>query len=729
MRRLVEFPQAPFFSRELSWLAFNDRVLEEAADPTNPLLERLRFLVIVSTNLEEFFMVRLAALFRVSDRTKERDGIPVGRLLERIRAWVYDQKQRQALLFEDIRRELERAGLNIETGPSDLAKQVFEDRVLPHILPLRIPEQSSLPPVKGGKLYMLARVGKSRALVEIPPGVGRLHIVKSRHVFLVDKLIYTYKELLFRNQDVKEIFCFKVSRDAEIELDEDAEDPLAELEEGIKNRDQGAVVRLEVDSPNLHENVLWLQKQLSVTDDRLYQFSLPLDLKDFMRLPNMKSFKKLKFAYPDPKRPPQLPADLPGPKFFKALADNDILLHHPFISFDPVVELVRRASEDPKVKRICQTLYRTSGESPILEALKLAAQAGKKVTALVEIKARFDEANNIRWARELEKAGARVIYGTTEIKIHAKLTLVEREEGRGSRGYVHISTGNYHPKTARLYTDLGMITTTASYVEDARTLFDTFEKMDEEEDWDLLSQPEKFSGRFKTWVVAPAALHERIIGWIRSETANAKAGKPSGIRAKMNGLVESRVIQALYEASQAGVRVDLIVRGMCCLRPGVPGLSENIRVRSIVDKYLEHSRVFIFENGGERQIWMSSADWMPRNFFKRIELAVPVLNESMKTWILDEFWEYYIRDNVRARECTPEGEYVRVLPWGQPDVRAQFHFEKTTMPDFGKVKAARPSPAAPAPTPSPESPSPEGPKDPGADSAPASVPKPNSEPN
>jgi polyphosphate kinase len=709
MRRLVEFPSAPFFSRELSWLAFNDRVLEEAADPTNPLLERLRFLVIVSTNLEEFFMVRLASLFRMNDRTADRDGIPLGRLLERIRSWVYDQKQRQAALFEDIRLELAKAGLHIELGPSELAREVFEERVLPHILPMRIPEGSQLPPVKGGKLYMLAHAGKTRALVEIPPAVGRLHIVKSRHVFLVDRLIYTYKDLLFRNQEVKEIFCFKVSRDAEIEIDEDADDPLAEIEAGIRNRDQGAVVRLEVDSQMHSGSVVWLQKELGVNDDRMYQFSLPLDLKDFVRLTDMKSFKKLKHAYPQPKRPAQLPADLPGPKFFQAIAASEILLHHPFVSFDPVVELVRRAAADPKVKRICQTLYRTSGESPILEALKLAAQAGKQVTALVEIKARFDEANNIRWARALEKAGARVIYGTPEIKIHAKLTLVEREEGRGRKGYVHISTGNYHPRTARYYTDLGLITTSANFVEEARTLFDTFEKMDEAEDWDLLSQPERFANRFKTWVVAPTALHERIIGWIKNETENARAGKPSGIRAKMNGLVEGRVIEALYEASQAGVRVDLIIRGMCRLRPGVPGLSENIRVRSIVDKYLEHSRVFIFENGGDRKIWLSSADWMPRNFFKRIELAVPVQNEAMKAWIIDEFWETYIRDNVRARECTPEGEYVRVLPWGQPDVRAQFHFEKTEMPSYGKpapkLRPERPSPSAPSPVGSLESPS------------------------
>lgn len=729
MRRLVEFPDAAFFSRELSWLAFNDRVLEEAADPSNPLLERLRFLVIVSTNLEEFFMVRLAALFRQPDRAAERDGIPIGRLLERIRGWVYDQKQRQAQLFEDLRTELAKSGLKIELGASDLAREVFEERVLPHILPLRIPEGSALPPVKGGKLYMLALTGKTRALVEIPPAVGRLHIVKTKHVFLVDKLIQSYRELLFKNQEVKEIFCFKVSRDAEIEIDEDAEDPLAELEEGIKNRDQGAVVRLEVDSKSLTESVQWLQKQLQVSDDRLYQFSLPLDLKDFMRLPNMKSFKKLKFAYPEPKRPPQLPANLPGPQFFRALAANDLLLHHPFISFDPVVEMVRRAADDPKVKRICQTLYRTSGESPILEALKQAAQAGKQVTALVEIKARFDEANNIRWARALEKAGARVIYGTPEIKIHAKLTLIEREEGRGRKGYVHISTGNYHPRTAKLYTDLGMITTQPAFVEDARTLFDTFEKMDESEDWDLLSDPEKFSKRFKTWVVAPAALHERIISWIHQETKNAREGKPSGIRAKMNGLVESRVIEALYQASQAGVRVDLIIRGMCRLRPGVPGLSENIRVRSLVDKYLEHSRVFIFENAGDRRIWLSSADWMPRNFFKRIELAVPVLNEAMKTWITDEFWETYIRDNVRARECTAEGEYVRVLPWGQSDVRAQFHFDATTMPDFGKtpVKAPRPSPAAPLPSASPASPSQAEPPAQAAVAAPAGPQKPNPE--
>jgi polyphosphate kinase len=314
-----------------------------------------------------------------------------------------------------------------------------------------------------------------------------------------------------------------------------------------------------------------------------------------------------------------------------------------------------------------------------------AARAGKKVLALIEIKARFDEANNLKWARALEKSGVRVIYGTPDLKIHAKLTYIERKSQRAGdpqRAYVHIGTGNYHPRTARHYTDLAILSARPEYFTEAATLFDLFEKMDNEDDYSLLTRPEEFSNHFKLWAVAPAKLHERIVGWIDAETEHAKAGRPASIRAKMNGLVEESVIEALYKASQAGVKIDLLVRGMCCVRPGVPGLSENIRVRSLIDKYLEHSRVFIFSNGGNEQVWISSADWMPRNLFRRIELAVPVLDPKLASYLSEIYWPVYAKDNIKARECLSDGRYVRNYQLGSEIVRAQFEFEKLEVPNF-----------------------------------------------
>lgn len=702
MAFLLEHNSCRFFSRELSWLAFNDRVLEEAADSGNPPFERLKFLVIVSTNLEEFFMVRLPPLLRAAKQMSVRDGIPVERLLQRIREWVYAQKQRQAVIFDELYRELGKAGMTIEFHPTDLAREVFEERVLPNIVPQRIPEGDSLPVIKGGVVYVLAKHQNSHSLIELPPALPRIIIVKTKHVFLVDRLIQMYKDLLFKNLDVQEIFTFKVSRDAEITVDEDAEDMLQEIEDQIKSREQGQIMRVEIDSDTTTDSVRWLQNELKVAPELYYQLSLPLDLKAFFSIYNNKSFKKWKYNFPEPKRPTCLPANLPRQKFFKVLDKQDILLHHPFMSFDPVVELVTHAAHDPRVTRICQTLYRTSGDSPLLEALMAAAQAKKKVTALVEIKARFDEANNIRWARALERAGVNVIYGTPDIKVHAKVTYVERKQGTGKKGYVHISTGNYHPKTARSYTDIALITTHPAYCEDAKHLFDTFEKMEAADDYSPLTEAEAFSVGFKTWTVAPDNLHDRVIEWIDNETRNALLGRESGIRAKMNGLVEPSVIEALYRASSAGVKIDLMVRGMCCLRPGVPGLSENIRVRSLVDKYLEHHRFLIFENGGARQAWISSADWMPRNFFRRIELAVPILNPRIIAYLADCIWGEYDKDNVRMRECDPNGEYVRATPQGEEIHRAQFSFESFTVPDFSNEP---PSPKDNAPARSPESPS------------------------
>ncbi|MEO5667403.1 MAG: polyphosphate kinase 1 [Bdellovibrionota bacterium] len=698
MPKLIDNHQSRLFNRELSWLSFNERVLEEAADTSTPLLERVKFLAIVSSNLEEFFRVRVAALFRKAEELKvagkkvsshKRDGIELDRLLATIRSRVLEQKHRQAVAWEQVVMELAKSGLQIDQSRSQMALDIFEEKVLPHLAPLRITPDSKIPPIEGGKIHIVADHPNSFSLIPFPASLPRFFVARSKHILLTDQLIFLYKDLVFKNQEVREIFSFKVSRDADIDLTEDSIDYLDEVEEGIKSRDVGPIVRLEVDSVSLSPAVDWLQKQLSVPDERLYQISLPLDLRSLMPLAELKRNLKLRYHYPAARRPAVLPETLPRQRFFRILEQQDQLLHHPYSAFDPVVDLVRHASEDPKVTRICQTLYRTSGKSAILESLMVAAKNGKKVLALIEIKARFDEANNLKWARALEKAGVRVIYGTPDLKVHAKLTYIERKSLRATdppREYVHIGTGNYHPKTARYYTDIAILSSKPEYCSEARLLFDLFEKMDNEDDYSLLTRPEEFSANFKLLAVAPAKLHERIIEWIDAETEHAKAGRPASIKAKMNGLVEETVIEALYRASQAGVKIDLLVRGMCCVRPGVAGLSENIRVRSIIDKYLEHSRVFIFSNGGDDKVWISSADWMPRNLFRRVELAVPVLDPKLARYLSEIYWPIYAADNVKARECHSDGRYVRNFHLGTELVRAQFEFEKLEVPNFSPTK-------------------------------------------
>ena len=470
MPKMIDSEPSRIFNRELSWLGFNERVLEEASDSSTPLLERVKFLAIVSSNLEEFFRVRMAALFRKQEALKasgkkptpyRRDGFELDVLLATIRRRVMEQKHRQAVAYDQVVAELSKSGLTIEQQRSDLALEVFEEKVLPHLAPLRILPESRMPQIEGGKIHIIADHPNSFTLIPFPDKLPRFFVIKSKHIFLTDQLIFLYKDLVFKNQEVREIFSFKVSRDADIDLTEESLDYLDEVEEGIKSRDTGPIVRLEVDSVSLSPAVAWLQDRLQVPDERLYQISLPLDLRSLMPLSELKRNLKLRYPYPPARRPAVLPETLPRQRFFRLLEQQDQLLHHPYSSFDPVADLVRHAAEDPKVLRICQTLYRTSGTSSMLDSLVLAAKNGKKVLALIEIKARFDEANNLKWARLLEKAGVRVIYGTPDLKVHAKITYIERKGHRPGdpvREYVHIGTGNYHPKTARYYTDIGILT-------------------------------------------------------------------------------------------------------------------------------------------------------------------------------------------------------------------------------------------------------------------------------
>ncbi len=692
MPRLTDYKNSRYFSRELSWLSFNDRVLEEAADLSTPLLERIKYLAILSSNLEEFFMVRVAALVRLikTPNIKKsklwRDGYYVPDLLANIRLRAMEQKFRQAQVWEQFCLELARSGVYIEQKQSEHGKAIFEKEVLPLLKPIQVKKNAKIPLLRGGRIHFLARHKDHFSLIELPEELPRFFIHEEAHICLVDHLILAFQNSIFPQDEILEMFAFKISRDAEIDLAGDDDDFLEAFEEGLDDRNKGAVVRLEVDASSISPGVKWLEEKLEIHRDAVYQIDLPLDLKSLMPLSEIKTKKKFRYNYSKPRRPTSLKSGLKAHRFFKRIEENDQLLHHPFSSYDPIVDLLQFAAQDPKVKRICQTLYRSSKDSAALEALRQAAKNGKNVVALVEVKARFDERNNLKWARALEKAGAKVIYGTSDLKIHAKMTYIERDgrkAGDPSRHYVHVGTGNYHPITAKIYTDLGVMSSRKEYWKDAKKLFEYFELMDANEDYALLKE-QSFKDSFKNWVVAPAMLREKIIEWIGIEAENAKKGKPAYIRAKMNGLVEKSTIEALYAASAAGVKIDLLVRGMCCLRPGVPGLSENIRVRSIIDKYLEHSRVFIFENAGKPKVWISSADWMPRNLFRRVELAVPIVDPAISEYICETYWGIYSADNMKSRECLPDGRYIRDFSQREKNIRAQFVFEDLEVPSFPK---------------------------------------------
>ncbi len=692
MPRLTDQQQTRYFSRELSWLSFNDRVLEEAADTTTPLLERIKYLAILSSNLEEFFRVRVAALNRLVKSHKKtsnhlwRDDFFVPDLLANIRLRAMEQKFRQAQIWEQICLELARSGIYIEQKQTAHSRKIFENKVLPFLKPITIKETDELPLLKGGSILFLAKHLDHYSLIEVPEGMPRFFIHKEKHICLLDHLIIAYQNTLFAKDPVLEIFAFKISRDAEIELSDDQDDSLAAFELGLEDRNKGEIVRLEVDAASMSSGVKWLQEKLKIHNDAVYQIDLPLDLKSLMPLSEIRSSAQYRFKFSAPRRPASLRAGLSGRRFFEKIEEHDQLLHHPFSSYDPIVEMLQFAANDPKVTKICQTLYRSSKDSAALEALRQAAKNGKNVVALVEVKARFDEKNNLKWARALEKAGAKVIYGTSEYKIHAKMTYIERKGKRSSdpkRHYVHVGTGNYHPITAKIYTDLGVISSKKEYWHDAKKLFELCEEMDAKDDYSHLTDLD-FGKHFKSWVVAPAMLQKTIISWIEGETKNAKEGRQAYIRAKMNGLVEKTIIEALYAASQAGVKIDLLIRGMCCLRPGVPGLSDNIRVRSIIDKYLEHSRVFIFCNAGKPKVWISSADWMPRNLYRRVELAVPIVDPKIAKYLRETYWDVYSADNMKARECLPDGRYIRDFSQRKQNVRAQFVFEERAVPSFPK---------------------------------------------
>jgi len=684
-KNLPEFSPEHYLNRELSWLEFNARVLEEAADGTNPVLERIKFLSIVSSNLDEFFEVRVAGLQEqlyagIEPQDFSADGLAPAEQLARIERQAHRMVADQyRLLHEQLIGELRRSGIDwvrwSELTPEELSyvDGLFRSSIYPVLTPLAIDPGHPFPHVHNKSLNIALLVERGQgdelqelfAVVQVPAVLDRIVLLPGaadqvRFVLLED-IIAAHLGMLFGGFRVLGHTVFRVTRNTDLTIDEDdAEDLLQTIEEHLRQRMRGDAVRLEISETADERFVQMLVSALDLHDRDVYRVTGPVDLTGFMALHRMDGFRSLK---DEPLVPGTPPAFTSGGDIFELIRAQDVLVHHPFESFGGVVSFIDRAADDPQVLAIKQTLYRTSGGSPIIRALERAAQNGKQVTALVELKARFDEENNIVWARSLERAGVHVVYGVVGLKTHGKASLVVRREPDGIRRYVHLSTGNYNPTTARVYTDLGLFTARPDFGEDTSELFNLLTGYSQGRRW------HKF-------LVAPLGLREQVIELIDGERRHAEAGKPARIIVKMNALVEPTVIDALYRAARAGVRIDLIVRGTCCLRPGIPGLSENIRVISIVDRFLEHSRIFYFENGGDPEVFLGSADWMPRNFYRRIEVMFPIEDARLKARITQELLPVILSDNVKARQLQADGSYVRVTPApGQELVRSQAVFQ------------------------------------------------------
>lgn len=673
-----------YINRELSWLAFNERVLEEAADESHPLLERLKFLIIFSTNLDEFFMIRVAGL-------KEQQSVGVVELAaegltpqqqlqsisDRLRPLIIRQGD---LLIGDVLPKLARAGIvihrfvDLPAEEQQRLKEYFMRETLPVLTPLAIDPGHPFPHLLNRSLNIALVVKDPRkhlqshefhfAVVQVPSVLGRFIRVfadqPGDQYVLLEEVIAAYASALFPGLDVRAAYSFRVIRDADIEIAEDeAEDLMKMMEEQVRQRKWGEAVRLEVDerTPQRIRDILMHSLEIGPTD--VYESRGPGNLVDFMAI--------YRLDYRDLKDRPFTSRVLESFRdeersVFSVIRSGDILVHHPYDSFSNVVDFIRAAARDPKVLAIKQTLYRAGGDSPIVSALMEAVENGKQVTALVELKARFDEENNIVWAKQLEKAGVHVVYGLIGLKTHCKLLMVVRKDDTGSpRIYMHLSTGNYNPVTARLYTDIGLFTANPEFGHDCINLFNYLTGYGSPVEWRRL-------------VMAPLNLRGRLLELIEREVAKHTPERPSRIVAKLNAVVDGEIIRALYAASQVGVKIELLVRGICCLRPGIPGVSENITVVSIVGRFLEHSRILYFHNGGEEEFYLSSADWMPRNLNRRVEVMFPVEDADSRVR-LKEILDTYLRDNVKARCLQADGTWTRKRPEsGEGAINAQEYF-------------------------------------------------------
>ena len=650
-----------FYNRELSWLKFNLRVLKEAMVKDTPLLERLKFIAISASNLDEFFMVRVAGLWSNFDSGVEKrdaSGMSVHEQLVAISQAAHEQVRTQTKSLIALMAEMDAVKLHFrrvkdlsELG-KDWLEEYYREVVFPVLTPMAVDASRPFPFLANKTLNLAVELIKadgehSMGLIQVPSVLDRIVEVepegKRTFVFLED-IIASHCHDLFKGCHILDMVSFRVTRDSDLDLEEDdSVDLMKEVEESLRKRKRGAAVRLEIFKTNNNRIKKFLEENLDVTEMEVYEINGPLDPTCFFKFIGMKGMWPWLYEPFVPQRPLELPDDS---DLFAAIRENDILLHHPYESFDPVVKLVSDAADDPQVLAIKQTLYRVSGNSPIVAALARAAENGKQVTVLVELKARFDEENNILWARRLEKAGCHVIYGLVGLKTHAKIILIVRKEDNGIRRYLHLGTGNYNDSTAKLYTDLGLMTANDEFGSDASAFFNLLSGYSEPPVWNKL-------------VMAPLGLREKIYALIDNEIAMVRAGREGHIIAKMNSLIDQPVIQKLYEASAAGVHIDLIVRGICGLRTGIEGISDNIMVRSIVGRQLEHSRIFWFANGGEEQLYLSSADWMPRNLNDRVELFFPVETEEHIRRI-KALLDLYLRDNVGAHMMQSNGSYRRV---------------------------------------------------------------------
>ena len=694
-----------FYNRELSWISFNYRVLEEAQDKSIPLFDRLKFLSITASNLDEFFMIRVASLkdmVQVNYTKKDIAGMTPQKQLEEINKKTHELVREQyetynELLIPDLTLEK----IHILDHHEELTKEqatyvnnYFHSEVYPVLTPMAVDSSRPFPLIRNkslnigallktkqhdttedGKshfreLYM-PNTGKKKkqhtdidfATVQVPSGLPRFVEIPSseegeKTYILLEQIIEKNIDKLFLNYEVLSVFPYRVMRNAYLTIEEDeASDILIEIERQLKKLQWGEAIRLEVEKSIDDQLLQVLKDKLHINEVDIFKINGPLDLTFLMKMSSLDGFDKLRSKKYVPQPAKWLNGD---DHLFSQIKDHDILLHHPYETFDPVVDFVRQAAKDPDVLAIKQTLYRVSSHSPIIASLAAAAENGKHVTDLVELKARFDEENNILWARKLEQAGCHVIYGLVGLKTHSKITLVVRKEEDGIRRYVHLGTGNYNDSTAKLYTDMGLLTQQRAIGEDATAVFNMLSGYSEPAVWNKL-------------IVAPIWLRDRFIQMINRERDFAKAGKKAFIKAKMNSLCDAEIISALYEASSAGVKIDLVVRGICCLKVGIPDISENISVRSIVGDFLEHSRIYYFHNNGFEEVYMGSADWMPRNLDKRVEILFPVEDTTLQQEVID-ILEVQLCDNVKARIMQPDGSYLRPSTTKKERLSSQEYF-------------------------------------------------------
>lgn len=676
-----EYDSSCYENRELSWLLFDKRVLSEARDKQNPLMERLKFLSISASNLDEFFMVRVASLMDMVDAGYEKKdiaGMTAEKQLNAVNKATHEFTELQYSTYNRSLLPLMRQnGLEVVEEHESLSAKdgafvdrYFEEHVYPVLTPMAVDSSRPFPLIRNKTLNIGALVQKKGgeeelefATVQVPSVLPRIVVIptedETTKVILLEEIIERNMDKLFLNYNIVCSHCFRIMRNADLSIEEDeTDDLLIEIEKQLKQRQWGQAIRLEVEAGTDKRLLKLIKDELKIEKGWIYEIPGPLDLTFLMKMYGLPGFDELKehnYCKPQP-----VPAYSDEENIFSMIRREDVLMHHPYETFNPVIEFVKQAAKDPDVLAIKQTLYRVSGNSPIIAALAQAAENGKQVSVLVELKARFDEENNIVWARKLERAGCHVIYGLVGLKTHSKITLVVRREEDGIRRYVHLGTGNYNDSTAKLYTDLGLFTCSEAIGEDATAVFNMLSGYSEPRSWNKLA-------------VAPLWLKKRFLGLIEREKKNALAGKAAHIIAKMNSLCDKDIIDALYDASSSGVKIELIVRGICCLRVGIPNVSENISVRSIVGNFLEHSRIFYFENDGKPEFFLASADWMPRNLDRRVEIMFPVEKPELQNKIM-HILQTTLKDSVKAHVLMPDGTYEKVDKRGKEIINSQLVF-------------------------------------------------------